>query len=707
MISRADIYKQREKYINENVPYTMAFCEDWDYSILDNIMYEKRAGRGDNGTYNDVIIMADTETSKATYADVAENHIVCWSMSIRAFDKNIVTLWGCTPTQFTYTLNKMLNTMKGEKTIVYWHNMAYDWVFIRKFMFKAFGTPKSELNTKPHYPIMIEWDSLIFKDSLILAQRSLDKWAKDLDVEHKKALGKWDYNKIRNQCDSYYLSKEELEYIEHDTLAGVECLQKTMDTLHKKIYSIPATATGIPREQIRKIASANNGHKSYLKQAPTYEQQCKLEQVYHGGFTHGNRHYLNTTLSQDKWGLIEGLDFSSSYPYCLCAFKYPAEKFTSTDNCTLDLILESIDEYAFIFKLIMIKPRLKNDAVAMPCLQFSKCIKSINAITDNGRVLCADYIEIYVNEIDAYLINKYYTFERHLCIEVESAYKDYLPRWFTDFVYNAYANKTTKKNIGDGNYDAVAYSIAKSIANCLYGMTVQKPVKENIIENYDTGEYTIEETDLKGSYERHIEKRTSILPYAWGVWCTSYAMKNLFTLGACCKYWFYSDTDSCYGAGWDFDKVDAYNNKCKQNLIDNGYGAVLFNNREYWLGIAERDADSVYKEFRYMGAKRYCGRALTDEQLHITVAGVPKKASVCLKDDITNFKPMMVFDGKTSGKLTHTYFYIDNIYVDKEGNECGDSIDLSECDYLLDVADYSDWMSQLIDVVEIQVYEDV
>lgn len=708
MSIRARIHREREKLFRDNYHYTMAYYDDFNYGILSYIMYEKRAGRGDNSTYNEVLIMADTETSKRTYEGIEENHVVCWSLSIRAFNQNIVTLYGGKPSELTETLSRIIEQFKGDKTIIYWHNMAYDWVFIRKFMFDKFGHPVHMLNTKPHYPIMIEWSNgIIFKDSLILSQRKLEKWAKDLDVEHQKSVGYWDYDKIRNQTDVFYLSESELEYIEHDTLAGVECLQKTMDNLHKHVYSIPATATGIPREDIRNIGKEHDAHENYKRQCPTYEQQMKLEQCYHGGFTHGNRHYLNTTIHAEQFGMIEGLDFSSSYPFCLLAFKYPCEKFTPVDNCKLDFIVFNSESYAYIFKLIMVKPRLKNKKIPMPCLQFSKCVKTINAVLDNGRILCADYVEIYLTEMDAKIINKFYTFEGHMCVEVECAKKEYLPRWYTDYVYECYKQKTILKDIGDGNYSPVEYSIAKSKINCLYGMSVQKPIKENIIEDYETGLYSIEENEGEELYRKHINKKTSILPYSIGVWCTSYAMYNLFMLGECCKHWWYSDTDSCYGSQWDFEKVDAYNERCKSLLKENGYGAVLFNNREYWLGIAERDKDSVYSEFRFMGAKRYCGRSVEDGQLHITIAGCPKAGYKCLNDDISNFKPLMVFDGKTTGKLQHTYFFTEGITIDAEGNEIGDSIDLSECSYVLDVADYVDFTELITDYVEIQVYDEV
>ena len=67
---------------------------------------------------------------------------------------------------------------------------------------------------------------------------------KDMQVDHLKSTGKWDYNKLRTQHDT--LSSDELEYIEHDTLAGVECIDKTIQALNKKIWSLPYTATRIP-----------------------------------------------------------------------------------------------------------------------------------------------------------------------------------------------------------------------------------------------------------------------------------------------------------------------------------------------------------------------------------------------------------------------------------------------------------------------------
>ena len=107
-----------------------------------------------------------------------------------------------------------------------------------------------------------------------------------------------------------------------------------------------------------------------------------------------------------------------------------------------------------------------------------------------------------------------------------------------------------------------------------------------------------------------------------------------------------------------------------------------------------------------MGAKRYCGRCKADGRLHITVAGVPKKrGALCLKEDIKNFHPGFIFSGEITGKKTHVYFIKDKIYIDKAGNETGDSISLIPCDYELDSVRVINWEELFNEEVNIQIYE--
>ena len=190
--------------------------------------------------------------------------------------------------------------------------------------------------------------------------------------------------------------------------------------------------------------------------------------------------------------------------------------------------------------------------------------------------------------------------------------------------------------------------------------------------------------------DKHNKKFGSILNYTWGIYCTSYAQENLFRLGSCCRKWIYSDTDSVYGQQWDKEKLMSYNEECKQIMLDRGYGPVKVGDKEYNLGVAE--LDGRYIQFKTLGAKRYCCRKESGE-LKLTVAGVPKKTGVkALNDNINEFKKGMVFPGEITGKKTHTFFYSDAIFTDEQGNEVGDSIDLSECDYTMDQTTLFQWI---------------
>lgn len=235
-------------------------------------------------------------------------------------------------------------------------------------------------------------------------------------------------------------------------------------------------------------------------------------------------------------------------------------------------------------------------------------------------------------------------------------------------------------------------------------MCVQRPVKLVIEENYQSGEYSVsEDQDERELYEAYVKNPRSVLPYQWGVWVTSIAFRNLFTIGANAGTWLYSDTDSCYGLNWNEAGIASYNEACKKRLTERGYGAVLHNNREYWLGICE--LDGTYKQFISVGAKRYATRDMNDH-LKITVAGVPKKGFLCLKDDLRNFRAGFIFDGITTGKKQHTYFYEEDIWTDEEGNERGDSIDLSPADYLLDSVNSVNWERIFTEEIEVIAYDE-
>ena len=683
-----ELYHQREVYFSK-IKYALLFYRDFDFRILDKIMYVTKPGKNAE-RISDCIMMLDTETSKSKAGEVCENHLVAWSLSIRAFHKNIVTLYGNKPSECIDCLDMICDHLPGVKHYIYIYNLSYDWVFLRKFLIKQYDVPVKQLNTKPHYPIYIEFENgLILRDALCIGQRKLEKWAADLGAEHQKAVGSWDYDLLRDQ--DHRFTEEELHYIENDTLAGVECIDILMQSLNKRIYSMPWTATGIPREEVRKRGKAQRGNTRFKKQLLSFQEQEIMQRwVFHGGYTHGNRLYYNETVT----GTIDAYDFASSYPFVMLSEKFPAEKFTPLKNRSINDILKD-KENAYFFKLILIDVELKDYMDPMPTLQFSKCEKTINVVTDNGRILSADYVEIWLTEIDLRVIASQYKYEKHICLNIYAAHKDYLPRWYTDYIFELFDAKCRLKGV-----DQVQYGVSKGKLNSLYGMTVQRPVPVTNEENYITGEYEVKEINKEEEYAAYCKSVNHVLNYQIGCWVTSYAFLNLYALSTCAGTWLYSDTDSCYGMEWDLDRLQQYNDIAKKKLQANGYGPAVVNNKEYWLGVAEHDGR--YSEFRCLHSKCYAVRDMESGKLKITVAGVPKNGVEVLKDDINNFRPGCVFPGTVTGKKTYTYFFKDKIEIDKNGNEVGDSIDLSPCDYLLD-AEFS--FENITEDIEVPFYE--
>lgn len=694
-------------------PYQHVFYNEYEYSKLAVGTTSKSYKSYDKRTYSDFIIMADTETSKLfnnqTYQEKylsaagcykkrtkyhpVPNKVILWTLSINYDGLDVVTLYGRRPSEIADCLSRLKSAIPGDILTIYIHYLGYDWVFLRKFLFRKFGYPVKQLNTKPQYPVSIEFQNgIILKDSLILAQRGLDKWAHDLRCTHQKKIGDWDYTTLRTQTSP--ISDTELGYAEGDTLAGVECLHKTFLALGKNNATIPLTATGIPRSDIKRLAKNAHYKDVFTKIAPTYEQYLMLTDTFHGGYVHGNRHYINNIIDED----VRCYDFSSSYPYVMLAEKMPCGEFMPYD-ADIQEILDTSDTWAYFFKLTLIRPCIKTDEIVMPYLQYSKCVAMLNPKSDNGRILTCDYAEIYITEHDLSIIYDQYDGE-YIINECHRAYKDYLPRWFRDYVYEKYKNKTMMKG-----GDAVLYSIEKSKANCLYGLTAQKSIQANILEDYTDGTYYKDANyDPVAEYDKYLAKKGSVLPYQWGVWVTATATRNLYRLGALAGVWIYSDTDSVYGIDWNVDAVASFNRDVIQKIKAAGYDGVQHKGKIYYPGVAEHDDnDDTYTSFCVQGAKRYAGVKRSDGEIHITVAGVPKeRGRHCLKS-MEEFKPGFIFRGIDTKKETHSYL-IHEIYTDDVGDEVADSIDLTPCDYELDSIDVWDFGELNDENQQIEIY---
>ena len=88
------------------------------------------------------------------------------------------------------------------------------------------------------------------------------------------------------------------------------------------------------------------------------------------------------------------------------------------------------------------------------------------------------------------------------------------------------------------------YLLSKGMLNSVYGMCVTDIVKDNAIYS-DDDNWGFEKVDIDEEIQKYNDSKNRFLYYAWGIWVTAYARRNLWTgILAVGKDYIYSDTDS-------------------------------------------------------------------------------------------------------------------------------------------------------------------
>lgn len=291
-------------------------------------------------------------------------------------------------------------------------------------------------------------------------------------------------------------------------------------------------------------------------------------------------------------------------------------------------------------------------------LSFSKCRDIKGGKYDNGRVISADELETTLTDIDFKLLLKAYECE----YEIKECYYSvlrYLPEQFINFILDKYVLKTKYKGVVGKE---IEYSREKGLFNSLYGMAVTNNIRDEVSYDDILG---WEETPLTNEEiidKLKQEEKAGFMSFATGVWCTAYARWNLMTnIMKLDPYVVYCDTDSIkVKTGYDVNVIYEYNEKVKKrieyvskllNIPIEKFAPVDIKGVSRMLGVF--DDDGHYEEFITQGAKKYAVKELNkkgEEEIHITVSGVPKKGASALKGDLNNFKDDLVFTFEDTGK---------------------------------------------------------
>lgn len=548
---------------------------------------------------------------------------------------------GRTLQEFKEFLTKIRPDIEGIP-IIYIHNLSFE----SQHLINIFDDLEM-FARKPHHPIKAYSPSLEveFRCTYFLFNMKLENVAKNYNLPHQKSKD-LDYKLFRSPLTP--LTPEELNYCELDCLILYDAIKMKCEQ-YGSPAKIPLTQTGQVRESTKKLFVGQQGmhyYKKLWKMIPqNYEEYYILRQCFQGGWTHANA--VRTEVLHKN---VSSYDIASSYPTQLCLKKYPMSKFYKSSVRDFSQI-DSNMAYIFRIRFDMLESSTWNTY-----LSSSHCVRLRNGVYDNGRVVSADVYECWCTDVDLEIIRKCYDFKGY---EIESAYvakKGYLDIRFVNFILDLYVGKTSLKGVNQELYQR-----SKEQLNSCYGMCVTDIIRDEV--EFVGDEWRIiplTTTDITDKLQRQKGWGKAFLSYAWGVWCTAYARKQLWDAILELDYnVVYCDTDSVKFLG-ETDFFDKYN---EQILKQHEYISQIrdiplekFRPKdpkgvEHPLGVF--DFEGVYKEFKTLGAKRYCYK--DKDGIHITVAGVSKTEGVKAIKCVDDFRDGLYFDVDQSGKAIAFY----------------------------------------------------
>ena len=578
---------------------------------------------------------------------------------------------------FLAVLSEVLGLSEDMRLVVYVHNLAYEWQFVRKILKwdKVFFLDER----KPVYAITGGYE---FRCSLKLSSKSLAKVGEDL-VKYKehKHVGDLDYQ--LNRFHSTPLTDEELGYCEADIRVLLAYIQEKIET-DKQIDYIPLTNTGYVRNHCRKACFKRYKDYKRLMSELTLDadEYSQLKRGFAGGFTHANARYV-AEGKEKPLETVGSFDFTSSYPAVMLTEQFPMSKSKLIGHIDdWNQFHYYLNNYCCLFDVTLtnVFPKVDYDHP----ISRSKLIKFEGITEDNGRIVSADMMSLTMTEQDWFVFDSFYNYE-HIEVRMFRIYeKRFLPKPFYRAILELYKKKTILKDV-EG--EEINYMISKNMLNAAYGMIVTDIVREVIEYDYENSEYTKPvKPDLEEAIEKYNKATKRFLFYPWGVWVTAYARRNLFSgILACGEDYIYSDTDSIkiFNPEKHMDYINDYNNKLL-NKIEKISAYLGIDSTEYApknkkgvskpIGIWEYEG--TYKRFKTLGAKRYLYEK-QDGKYVLTVAGVNKKKACeyLVKkygDPFKGFTHDLIVPEEYSGRLTLTYIDkpCDGVAKDYLGNTC-------------------------------------
>lgn len=160
----------------------------------------------------------DSETSNDTDFDLGVEFVYDTWVYLWAFGIGQRVYYGRTIAQFAELLHNVIKAydLRNDRImIIYVHNLPYDASYIWHILFDL-DPDLSCLALSPNKPFVIQMHNvgIEFRCSYRLANRSLDKWCKDLGVKQAKKTGMINYKERHTPTEK--LQSEQFVYMNYD-----------------------------------------------------------------------------------------------------------------------------------------------------------------------------------------------------------------------------------------------------------------------------------------------------------------------------------------------------------------------------------------------------------------------------------------------------------------------------------------------------------
>lgn len=582
----------------------LEFISEFDFTSIQTLKAPRGNPRGrQKVVYKDVICTFDIETTRLKELD--QSFMYIWQMCI---GENVIV--GRTWAEFKLLLSEFKRYLEdNEKVVIFVHNLSYEFQFLAGIY--LFDPKDVFLIDSRKVLKAVMYDHFELRCSYLHSNMSLAQYTKKMGVKHGKLSGKkFDYSKVRTAYTD--LDEYEMAYCLDDVVGLREAIEEEMRRDNDTLYTFPLTSTGYVRREI-KNAMRGYSYEALKNMQPDLKLYKLLHDAFRGGNTHANRYYAGILLHD-----VHSTDRSSSYPDVMCNERFPMTPFKFVGKCTEQQIMDMIaEDQALVMRIRITDLELIDKFWGVPYLPTAKCTAS-GEICDNGRILEASVLSTAITDVDLGIILSEYKFTSIEFYDVYCSKYGKLPRCFIDTIERYYRNKTELKGV-EGQ--EVFYDKSKALLNSLYGLCVQRILREPIL--FNGKEYV---SDPEFDEEAAFNKATAhpFNSYAWGVWITALSRLRLeeglrIVHESPRAYFIYTDTDSIKYQG-ELD-LKAYNNLRIRDSKRSGAYATDPKGKTHYMGVFEDEG--TYEEFITFGAKKYAFKK--DGKIGVTISGVNKE----------------------------------------------------------------------------------